>query len=86
MSKTKKEKSAPATSAVAKKAAPAMAKKKKATLEDIDALAVRMDLQEWEKAALFRAARWAPGKQVTREAFDAALTRFRKRRMGAGKI
>ncbi|WP_035278072.1 hypothetical protein [Desulforegula conservatrix] len=53
---------------------------------DIEALAEEAGLADWEKAAFFRAAEWAGGKQVSREDFMAALDRFKARRMGGGRI
>lgn len=55
-------------------------------LQDIEKLADLSDLRPWEKQALFRAAGWAPGKQVSAAEFNAALARFKKRQMGAGRI
>jgi hypothetical protein len=55
-------------------------------LQDIEKLADLSNLRPWEKQALFRAAGWAPGKQVTAADFHAALARFKKRRMGSGRI
>lgn len=40
----------------------------------------------WELAALRQAAGWAVGKQVGRDAFDAALDKLRTRPQGGGRI
>ncbi|NDY73984.1 hypothetical protein DO021_19635 [Desulfobacter hydrogenophilus] len=85
MSKTTKKQEAPTKAAGAKKPAPA-AKPAPGTMEDIDDLAAQMGIPDWERQGLFRAAGWAPGKQVTDALFTTALVQFRARRMGAGKI
>ena len=55
-------------------------------LFDIDVLADENGLPDWEKAALFRAAEWVKGRQVSRESFNTALETFKARRMGGGRI
>ncbi|MBW2596984.1 MAG: hypothetical protein JRC93_13665 [Deltaproteobacteria bacterium] len=44
------------------------------------------DIKPWELAGLMRAAGWAEGKQVTAGDFKLALTKFRQRPQGGGKI
>jgi hypothetical protein len=53
---------------------------------DVLALAGQMNLAAWERAGLFKAAGWAPGKQVSLSVFTAALEGFRERRQGGGRI
>ncbi|OGV50946.1 MAG: hypothetical protein A2X49_15370 [Lentisphaerae bacterium GWF2_52_8] len=64
-------------------------KKNKNQPEDllpVEEIARARDLPSWETAALMAATGWAPGKQVTNEAFDEALTLFRNRPQGGGRI
>lgn len=60
--------------------------KRDSGLVDIDDLAKEQGLPEWEKAAFFRAAGWAPGKKVASALFGLALAKFRNRQLGGGKI
>ena len=48
-------------------------------------LATERKLKTWELAGLSRLAGWAPGKHATPAEFEAALARFRSRRMGGGR-
>jgi len=89
--KTKKEADAPANTVTGKtkeptKAVPSTTSKAPPALEDINVLAAEMGLKDWEKAALFKAAGWAAGKQVTNPAFVEKVELFRARQMGAGRI
>lgn len=52
----------------------------------VETVAKEAGLPDWEIAGLMRAAGWLPGKQVTAGEFDFALTKFRKRPQGGGKI
>lgn len=67
-----------------------MAKKQQEKIKEeeleVTALAEKRTLPTWELAGLMQAAGWAPGKQVTETAFDDALTRFRNRPLGGGRI
>jgi len=65
-----------------------MARKQQTKEEElgVTALAEKRALPPWELAGLMQAAGWAPGKQVTETAFDDALTRFRTRPLGGGRI
>lgn len=54
--------------------------------QDVVILAEHMNLAAWERAGLFKAAGWAPGKQVVLSVFTAALVGFRARRQGGGRI
>lgn len=53
---------------------------------DIQALGAQNKVPGWEMAGLMRAAKWAPGKQVTQDQFAQALAMFRDRRQGSGRI
>lgn len=53
---------------------------------NVAALAEKHSLPSWELAGLMKAAGWAPGKQVTDTAFQNALSKFRKRPQGGGRI
>lgn len=55
-------------------------------LRPVDELAAEARLTTWELAGLARAAGWSPGKQVTEAEFATALSRFRSRPQGGGKI
>lgn len=52
----------------------------------VEELAANAGLPAWERAALTAATGWAPGKQVSRAAFEQALTDFRNRPQGGGRI
>jgi len=60
--------------------------KEKEIEQDVVILAGHMNLAAWERAGLFKAAGWAPGKQVSLSVFTAALEGFRERRQGGGRI
>ncbi|OUM99978.1 MAG: hypothetical protein BAA04_01635 [Firmicutes bacterium ZCTH02-B6] len=50
-----------------------------ATLEPtVDELAERLGLKPWQKAGLFRAQGWAPGKRVSEQEFKAKLAAWMK--------
>lgn len=55
-------------------------------LVDINKLANAYGLPGWEKAGLFKASGWAQGKKVADSEFKQALDKFRKRKLGGGKI
>jgi hypothetical protein len=55
-------------------------------LQPVEELAAEFKVKPWELAGLMRAARWSSGKQVARAAFVGALSRFRDRRQGGGRI
>ncbi|MGE4297529.1 MAG: hypothetical protein AB7E47_05815 [Desulfovibrionaceae bacterium] len=65
-----------------------MAKSKTETpaLYPVEDLAQERQVPDWELAALRVATGWAEGKQVTGEAFDAAVTKLRTRPQGGGRI
>ncbi|MBU1002790.1 MAG: hypothetical protein KKE73_09730 [Proteobacteria bacterium] len=66
-----------------------MAIKKKTEAEGlypVDELATINDLAPWELASLKRFAGWAEGRQVSEDDFNNALTLFRGRTMGGGKL
>ena len=59
---------------------------KDAALFPVEQLADERELPVWELAALRHATGWADGKQVSATEFDQALTRFRNRPQGGGRI
>lgn len=58
----------------------------KEEFSDATVFADGIALSPWERAGLFKAAGWAPGKQVSLSVFTAALEGFRERRQGGGRI
>ena len=66
--------------------AKAAAAKKDPELFPVEQLAEAKGLPDWELAALRQATGWADGKQVSDAGFDQALTRFRSRPQGGGRI
>lgn len=66
-----------------------MARQKTAITEElvpVETLAADAGMPAWERAALMRAAGWAPGKQIARSAFDDARAAFNRRPQGGGTI
>lgn len=59
---------------------------KKFELFDVQKIAGQRGIPEWETAGMMRAVGWASGKQVTKTQFETALTNFRNRRQGGGRI
>ena len=68
------------------KAATPSAEKQNAELLAVENLAEEKKVPDWELAALRQATGWAPGKQVSASEFAEALTRFRSRPQGGGRI
>lgn len=58
----------------------------KEPLHPVETLADDHGLPSWETAALVTATGWAQGKQVTEAEFESALTKFRNRPQGGGRI
>lgn len=52
----------------------------------VEEIAKKKGVKSWETAGLVQAVGWLPGKQVTAGEFDLALSRFRKRPQGGGRI
>lgn len=52
----------------------------------VEELARAKGMKSYEAAGLCRAMGWAAGKQVTADEFDQAVTVFRNRPMGSGRI
>jgi hypothetical protein len=59
---------------------------KKEALSPVETLAETNGLLSWETAGLMKAAGWAQGKQVSEKQFQQALTKFRNRPQGGGRI
>lgn len=74
----KKEKTTSAKAVGRKKAVP--------DTVDVKVLAKEAGVPDWEMAGLMKAAGWAPGKHVSRDRFQAAVTSFRSRPQGGGRI
>lgn len=58
----------------------------KPELYPVEHLVADNKVAAWEGVAMMRAMGWFPGKMVTEEIFTDALTRFRNRPQGSGKI
>ena len=58
----------------------------KPELYPIEHLVADNKVAAWEGVAMMRAMGWFPGKMVPEEMFTDALTRFRNRPQGSGKI
>ena len=58
---------------------------KPAALENMDELAARFRVPQWQQAALVRFMGWAPGKRVSAQEYEAALDALLSRRMGGGR-
>lgn len=52
----------------------------------VEDLAAERNYASWFVASLRQATGWAPGKQVTQDEFNMAVTRFSARAQGSGKI
>ncbi|MBI4621042.1 MAG: hypothetical protein HY739_12925 [Desulfobacterales bacterium] len=61
-------------------------KKIEEDLKPVEDLAEEAELKPWETAGLARAAGWTEGKQVTKNEFDSAVSAFRCRPQGGGRI
>jgi hypothetical protein len=57
-----------------------------ATLHPVEDLAAERGMPATALAGLRRATGWHPGKQVTAEQFEAAMTAYRGKPMGSGSI
>lgn len=55
-------------------------------LRPVEELAAMASVKEWELAGLMRAAGWAAGKECSPALFARALTAFRSRPQGGGRI
>lgn len=58
---------------------------KSAVLENMDELAARFRVPQWQQAALVRFMGWAPGKRVSAQEYETALDALLSRRMGGGR-
>ena len=58
---------------------------KSAALENMDELAARFRVPQWQQAALVRFMGWAPGKRVSAQEYETALDALLSRRMGGGR-
>jgi hypothetical protein len=55
-------------------------------LKPVEDLADNAGMKNWETAGLVRATGWREGKRVTQSEFDGALSAFRARPQGGGRI
>jgi len=74
------------TKAPIKPIKPATKEKERAKLLPLTVLAEAANVPAWELSALMMAAGWSEGKMLTAADFGKALSNFRKRPLGGGKL